>query len=850
VLSLLAEAAARRPVLCVIDDAHWLDDATADVLLFVARRLDAEPIAMLFAAREEEHACHESLGPPPLPLGGLDPDAARAVADRGAGGSLAPEVAEWLVRTTEGNPLALLELAAGLTEDQRAGIEPVLGPLPISSHIEHAFLERVRRLPAATQQLLLIAATDESGDLTTVVDAAARRGVGAEALDDADRARLIRVRGMQLELRHPLVRSAIYQGASLSERRAAHGALAAVLVGESRADRRAWHRAAASVEPDAAVVEELEQAAQRASARGGFDAASLALERAAALAADEPRRAGLLTAAAENAWLPGKVARARTLLTRARALSADAAVRADGARLLGVIELTGGVPAQSSQILVGAANDVLAEDPERALYLLSLASWGAAFARDDEAIAAIADRAERLDVVDVPASRFLLSRLAGLRAHFAGDFDAAAAHFRHTLDLLGGGEADRCLPERLGLVSPVGLFLCDDRAVLDLHRRVAAQAREQGMLMVLAQALPWVALGEIWSGHWTSASAVLAEGLELARGTSQHQIEAHLIAIEAMLAAVRGDEEACRRLAADSLQLATTRRLIHVSCCATWALAVLELGLGRPEAALTHARALPEGAGVDWDALDRIEAAVRAGDVGVANAWLDAFEPWALSSSAPSGQAVACHGRAPLSEDPDDTERLFTAALEMHELAARPFERARTELAFGEFLRRARRRLDARTPLRAALERSRAWAPRSGPSAPAVSCGRPAKRPASATRARSTTSPPRRCRSRSSSPTVARTATSPGSSSQPAHDRLPPAQRLSQARHHVAHRAGADGTHTGSRRGGRFGAGDGVRRGTRRRPRLRATSAGEGSDDRPLAPRARGFRPRSRLRRR
>jgi DNA-binding CsgD family transcriptional regulator len=717
VLSLLTEAAGRRSVLCVIDDAHWLDEATADVVLFVARRLAAEPIAMLFAAREEEHACNESQVLPQLPLAGLDPGTARALADQGAAGPLSPGVADRLVGTAGGNPLALLELAAGLSENQRAGVEPILGPPPISSHLEHAFLERVHRLPAATQQLMLIAATDESGELTTILDAAAQLGVGAEALDEADRARLIRVRGMQLELRHPLVRSAIYQGASLSERRAAHGALAAVLVGESRADRRAWHRAAASVEPDAAVVNELEQAAQRAHARGGFDAASLALERAAALAADDQRRAGLLTAAAENAWLPGQVARARALLARARALRGEAAVRADGARLLGVIELTAGVPAESSQILVAAANDVVAEDPERALYLLSLASWGAAFARDAEAITAIAGQAERLDVVDVPASRFLLSRLAGLRAHFAGDFDAAAAHFRCTLELLAGGEADRCLPERLGLVSPVGLFLCDDRAVLDLHRRVAAQAREDGMLMVLAQALPWVALGEIWSGHWPSASALLAEGLELARGTSQHQIEAHLIAIQAMLAAVRGDEEACRRFAADSLQLAAARRLIHVSCCATWALAVLELGLGRPEAALTHARALPEGAGVDWDALDRIEAAVRAGEVDVAKAWLDAFEPWALSSRAPWGQAVAFHGRALLAEDPDDAERLFLAALEMHEDAARPFERARTELAFGEFLRRFRRRARARTYLRAALERfdslgSELWAER------------------------------------------------------------------------------------------------------------------------------------------
>jgi DNA-binding CsgD family transcriptional regulator len=711
-LSVLAEAAERQPLLCLVDDAHWLDDATADVLAFVARRLDAEPIAMLFAARDEHDARVEALGLPQLPLGGLDADAARAV----IGCALSPEVAEWLVAATEGNPLALLELSAGLTEDQRAGIEPILGPLPISSHLERAFLERVSQLPPATQQLLLVAATDESGDLTAILDAAARLGVAAEALDDAERADLVGVRGMQVELRHPLVRSAIYQGATLSERRAVHGALAAVLVGESRADRRAWHRAAASVEPDPAVVDELEQAARRAGARGGYDAASLALERAAALAPDEGRQAGLLTAAAENAWLPGEVPRARALLQRARALSADNTTRADADRLLGMIELTCGVPAESSQILVEAAGDVEAGDPDRALYLLSLASWGAAFARDGDAIVAIAERAAQLPVTDLPATHFLRTRLEGLRAHFLRDFDRAAERFRATLELIADLRADG-LPDSLGLISPVGLFLCDDRAVLALHRRVAAQARADGMVTLLTQALPWVALGDIWSGHWPSASASLAEGLELARGTNQHQIEAHLLAVEALLAAVRGDEPLCRARAAESLEGASARRLVHVSICATWALAVLELGLGRPEAALTHARALPPAAGIDWDALDRIEAAVRAGERETASAWLAAFEPWALASRAPWGQAVALHCRALLADDPHDAERLFTAALDMHEGAARPFERARTELAFGELLRRARRRADARPHLRAALERFEAlgsalWAER------------------------------------------------------------------------------------------------------------------------------------------
>jgi DNA-binding CsgD family transcriptional regulator len=707
-LSLVGEAAARRPLLCLVDDAQWLDDATVDVLVFVARRLGAEPIAILFAAREGADARLESLGLPALRIGGLAPDAARALlGDRVD--ALAPEVAEWLVEASEGNPLALIEMSARLTDGQRAGVEPIVGPLPIGGQLERAFLDRVRRLPEATRSLLLVAATDESGEVTTVLDAAARLDVTADALDAAELAGLIRVQGMHLELRHPLVRSAVYHGAPLSRRRAAHAALASVLVGEARADRRAWHRAAASVAPDPDVVDELERAAWRAHDRGGYDAASLALERAAALAPDERRRAALLTAAAQDAWLPGQVTRARALLRRARRLDGEPAVRADGARILGTIELTCGVPAEATRILTAAAEEVAATDPERALDLLSHASGGAALARDREAVVVLAERAAPLRVAPTTTNRFLLARLAGLRAHFTGDHESAAARFRAALALAGGV----ALPDRLGLLSPVGLFLCDDTQVLELHRRVAAQAREDGALSVLSQALPWVALGEIWGGHWPSAAATLDEGVDLARGTGQLQVAAHLIAIRALLAALRGDEERCRALAADVLARAAERRLVHVAACATWALTLLELGLGQPEAALTHVRALPRTAGVDWDALDGIEAAMRAGEVELATRWLEAFEPWARSSRAPWGQAVALHCRALIAGD----ERMFHAALDMHERARRPFERARTELALGELLRRARRRAQARGHLRTALERFQAlgadmWAER------------------------------------------------------------------------------------------------------------------------------------------
>ena len=701
-LSLLAETAERRPVLCLVDDAHWLDEASAEALGFVARRLQAEPIVMLVATRECPTSSFDERALPTLVLDGLPSSAARELLSTTGPNALAPEVENWLLGASDGNPLALLELAAGMSDAQRTGLEPVLGPLPVSDHIEHAFLRRVRRLGPAAQQLLLVAAADESGDLTTVLDGAARCEVPAGALDEAERAGLLRVQGLEVCFRHPLVRSAVYQSATHSERRAAHGALADVLVGEARADRRAWHRAAASVEPDPVVVAELESAAQNAQERGGYDAASLALERAATLTPGETARARLLASAAENAWLSGQVPRSLTLLRRARALTSEPPERAEIDRVAGIIELTCGVPSESSQMLFAAAAAVTPDDPERALHLLSLASQGATFARDAGAIEAIAQSAQRLPVADTPQSRFLLARLSGLQAHFSGRHDAAAPCFECAIELADRAEG---MPHLLGLTGPVGLFLCDDRAVVELHRRAATRAREHGTATLLAQALPWIALGDLWAGHWPAAAAHAEEGLELATATAQHQIEAHMQAVQALIAAHRGDEERCRALAAEALRLAAARRLVHVSCCATWALEVLELSLSQPEAALAHARLLPPTAGVDWDALDRIEAAIRAGDEATASAWLDAFEPWAHSSGAPWGKAVALHCRALLANDPAEAERLYRDALAAHEQAGRPFERARTELAFGEFLRRARRRTEARTQLYAALQR-------------------------------------------------------------------------------------------------------------------------------------------------
>ena len=705
VLSLLAEAAEGRPLLCLVDDAHWLDEASADALVFVARRLDAEGIAMLFAAREGEIRRFEAPGLPELHLGGLDAAAAEALVDRHAGIALSSEVRDRLVTETGGNPLALLELSPALSEAQLSGAEALLAPIPVSARVERAFLARVNRLPEESQTLLLVAAADGSGELATVLRAAAQLGAGAEALDGAEQAGLANVRGTRLELRHPLVRSAVYQAAPLSKRQAAHRALANVLDGEVDADRRAWHRAAASVEPDPSVVEELEQAAQRARRRSGFAAASFAFERAAALTPDEENRARRLTAAAENAWLAGRAERALMLLEGARPLVSEPIQRADIDRFLGLIEMTRGVPADACRFLLRAATEVAPIDGERALQLLNIAGVAAAYAGDREAGIAIAEVARGLVVEEAPFARMLTQLLIGLGAHCEGDFANAAPRLREALELaeeLDGDAAGE--PVALLFAGRAALYLGDDQASYRSHHEAAAQARESGALSVVTQILPRLAIAEFWAGRWPSAAANAREGLQLAREIGQHDLVAQQLAVLALMAAARGSEDECRSIAAESRELASARGLGIVAEIAHWALALLELGLGRAEEALRRGREISTTLVVFWGALDRIEAAMRAGDRETARAWLDVFEPWAESNGVAWGRAVVLHCRALLSEDESEAGRLFLAALDVHAEAARPFERARSELAYGEFLRRARRRVEAREHLRAALE--------------------------------------------------------------------------------------------------------------------------------------------------
>ena len=718
-LSLLAEASERHPLLCLVDDAHLLDEASADAMLFVARRLGTEGILMLFATRPEAGTVFGSRGITEHRLGGLDHAAAAALLEEHATIPLAPELRDRIIASTCGNPLALRELPAMLTDAQLKGADPLLTPLPVGARVERAFGVRIRRLPAASKTLLLIAAADDAGELATVLHAGEQLGISDSALDAIEHADLLHLEGQQLTFHHPLVRSAAYHTATVSQRRAAHTAIASVLDAPVDADRLAWHRAAAALTPDPDAVAELDAAAKRARSRSGFAAASHALERAATLTGDERERSARLIAAVENSWLAGRIDRARTLLEGTRSLAASPSVRADERRYRGLLELTGGSPADAGPLLLHAAKEIAPHDRHRALDLLNLASVASVYAGDRAAASAIARVARSLGPVEAGEPRLLVELLIGLGAFSDGDLEAAVRHLRAALAL----EDDETRldveeqPTALLFTGRAALFLGDDEAVLRTHHRAAGRARDAGALGFLNQLLPRLAYAELVAGRWGAAEGFAEEGHHLARELGQPDLVAYSQVLLALLAAYRGDEDECRSLAADVHGSATTHRFALVAEFSSWALSVVELGRADHDAALLRARDITASAAVYWSGLDRIEAAALGADQQTGRAWLDGFEAWAVATDAPWAKAVALHAHALLTADEIEAERGFRAALAMHDEAARPFERARTALAFGGFLRRTRRRVESREHLRAAghtfeVLGARVWAER------------------------------------------------------------------------------------------------------------------------------------------
>jgi DNA-binding CsgD family transcriptional regulator len=694
-LSLLDDAAEERPVLVIADDAHWLDEASANALLFVARRLQAERVALLFAARDGVMSGFDAGELPCLTLGGLSGEEAGQLLRRHVPGGIDPAVRDRLVAATGGNPLALGELSEVLSADQLSGRAPLPEQLPLTGGVERAFLSRYRRLPEAAQRFLLVTAADDTARLPVVRDAAAQLDAGDDALDAVEQAGLLRVDGDVVRLYHPLVRSAVYRAATSAQRRAAHRALAGVLGGD--ADRRAWHLAAAADRPDDAVAGALDAVAERASARGGHEAASAAWSRAAELTADPAARARRLGGAAHAAWHAAQPARARALADAARPDAADPLLRADLDRLRARVEWNVGSTLVGHRILLQAAREVAPVDTERARAMTMVAAAVATFV--GEGADDMSGQAATLGDVTRAASgsaRRYARLLAGFVHVRNGQFAEAAAQFRPAL-------ADRDPREDTDLRANLGIaafHLGDDHAVQAHFTRLLTDARESGALALIVHALTRRACGDVAAGDWDALAAGAAEALDLADSSGQPALTRFPHGWLALLAALRDQRAqlAGHLQAIDPLPSAGVTGPL-VDDLARWARA---LTAETPALTLHHLEQMTTPM-ARLAALDRVEAAARAGRADLARDWSAELDQFGAAVEAGWARAAAAYGRALLSDDTDAPEQ-FEQAIQHAGTAARRFDRARIHLGYGEYLRRARRRVDARVHLRTALE--------------------------------------------------------------------------------------------------------------------------------------------------
>ncbi|MGY1616762.1 LuxR C-terminal-related transcriptional regulator [Geodermatophilus sp. SYSU D00691] len=697
VLSLLAEVAADSGAVCLVDDAQWADAASVAALVFAARRLEAEGAVLVVATRSAGGDAFAAAGLPELVLGGLDPEAAAALVAQRAP-TAAVDVRRQLVAGTGGNPLALVELPGVLTAAQLAGLEPLPDPLPVGAGVERVFAALAARLPEPTRRLLVLTAADDTGRLGVIGRAAAAEGLDLAALGPAEADGLVRIAGGRVEFRHPLARSAVYQDAGFADRRAAHHGLAAVLDGAEDVDRRTWHLAAGAVPPDDAVADLLEASADRARTRSGPASAAAALSRSAALTAPSERRGRRLVAAAEASWAAGHPARAAQLLDEAEPLLQAPEQRAALNGLRGLIELSGGSPETAYPLLVTAALD--APDRSTAVAGLALAGEAASLAGGERAVE-LGRLVRQLVPGDAGVDGPVVDMLTGVAELSAGNWADGATRLRRVL-----GSARRA-EEPLALLraGQAALLLGDEVAARRCYLRAEAILRRTGGIGLLATTLNRLAFSYAQSGLLADAEEKCQEGERLARELGQQSATGDVVL--ALVAAWRGDEESCRRHAGGAAEQAEARRLGAVRAGAAWALGLLDLGLGRPDQALARLAPVVAGRGSShpavalWATPDVVEAAARAGRPEDARAALQRFGDWARRAGTPWGIALARRGAAQLSGGDLGS---YEEALEQHVAVARPLDEARTRLAYGESLRRQRRRVDARLALRAAAE--------------------------------------------------------------------------------------------------------------------------------------------------
>ncbi|WP_041369665.1 helix-turn-helix transcriptional regulator [Nakamurella multipartita] len=701
-LSLLTSAAEENLVLCVVDDAHWLDPATAGALLFCARRLGADRVAMVFAARDGAWGSFDAHGLPETVLAGLDPVDSRTLLQERLGSATAADVLDRLVAETRGNPLALMELPGELTPGQLSGSAPLPSQLHLTAQVEQVFLDRSRRLPAAVQTMLLLAAADDTGELEMVRQAATALGLDEADLQAALGSGLLVGGSTSIAVRHPLVRSAIYQAATGAQRREVHRVLAVALSGRGDPDRKAWHLASAAQGPDREVVGALQAVGARAQRRGGHAAALAAYERAAALCDDRARRAELTFAAARSAWACGRAGPAQTLLTAAREGADDPLLLGDIARLRGHIEVNLGSAAEAHRIFVEAAQQVYPLDAARALDIGVAAAVMRTFGADSGTPLAATHALVAPVGGDPPRTRCLRLLLAAMTSVSEGDWSAATVALDLALEV-GEQVDDRDLLWNLGNAA---LQLGDDQAQQRFYGYALSRAREAGAVTAIVYCLQRLCFGYYLAGDLVAVRSSAEEALSLGSSIGQPAMTAPPVAWLTLLAALQDRDDYDEQLARlGELVAAHPLGILSdpVHDLTRWAKGLRAAGSGDGFGAVHHLARFRMPVLARMAAPERIEAAARAGDAAAATGWTEELARFADATRRPWALATVAFGRALLAGQAD-AEALFHESLTHHKRAERPLAAARAQLAYGEWLRRSQRRVDARKHLREAVE--------------------------------------------------------------------------------------------------------------------------------------------------
>lgn len=697
-LSLLSHVAEDQPLICLIDDVQWLDSASVRVLSFVARRLGAEPIALIMATRTPDP---EIAKLPTLELAGLPHADAAALLDSVWNAPLDERIRDQIVAETRGNPLALMELPRDLTDQELAGGFGIPSAVRLSGRIEESFQRRMAALPEHTRRLLLIAAAEPTGDAPLMWRAAARLGINTDAGEPATADGLAEF-GIRVRFRHPLVRSAIYRSATQRERLLVHRALAEVTDSERDPDRRAWHRAQATAGPDEAVAAELERCASRAQARGGLAAAAAFLERATMLTLDPGLRAERALAASSSKAQAGAFEAAADLLTVVEGgpLTDHQGARADLVRAQ--LAYVTGRGSDAPTLLLKAARRLEAVDAElsRTTYLEALQA--AIFAGRLAVGGGVRDMARAARASAVPPGATLTALLLeGFSTYFTDGYAAAVPTLRRAVNIARRGVPD---DERrfLWLAGIAALHIWDDESWDALSARHIELARAAGALAELPLALGSRAVWLTVSGELGAAAALLEELKTVTEATGDTLATKPGV----QLAAARGQRaETLAMIESTTADVMARGEGIWLST-AEYSEALLRNGIGDYSAALPpaeRAAGQTDMALSTWAAVELVEAGARTGATAVAAATVEKLRESTGAGGTDWALGIEYRCRALLSAGPE-AERLYRDAIEHLGRTRVRTDLARAHLVYGEWLRRKRRRTDARTQLRTALD--------------------------------------------------------------------------------------------------------------------------------------------------